>query len=154
MTKILNLDRLNRKLAKLPSVAKQMIRQAMEAKANEIVAMMKNLVPVDDGTLRDSIGWTWGKAPKGSLTLASVQATGDSDMTLTIYAGNKDAFYARWVEFGTARHENGGLFAGSNHPGTTAQPFFFVSWRVNKRRTVRAIRKASRDSAKKVAAGS
>lgn len=154
MTKILNLSRLNRKLAQLPSVAKQMIRRAMEAKANEIVAMMKNLVPVDDGTLRDSIGWTWGKAPKGSLTLASVQATGDSDMTLTIYAGNKDAFYARWVEFGTARHENGGLFAGSSHPGTTAQPFFFVSWRVNKKRTVRAVRKAARDSAKKVAAGS
>lgn len=154
MTKILNLDRLNRKLAKLPAVAKQMIRQAMEAKANEIVAMMKNLVPVDDGTLRDSIGWTWGKAPKGSLTLASVQATGDNGMTLTIYAGNKEAFYARWVEFGTARHENGGLFEGSIHPGTTAQPFFFVSWRANKRRTVRAVRKASRDSAKKVAAGS
>lgn len=154
MTRIQGLDRLNRKLAKLPAVAKQMIRQAMEAKANEIVAMMKNLVPVDDGTLRDSIGWTWGKAPKGSLTIASVQATGDSDMTLTIYAGNKEAFYARWVEFGTARHENGGLFAGSIHPGTTAQPFFFVSWRANKRRTVRAIRKASRDSAKKVAAGS
>lgn len=154
MTKIQGLDRLKRKLAKLPAVAKQMIRQAMEAKANEIVAMMKNLVPVDDGTLRDSIGWTWGKAPKGSLTLASVQATGDSDMTLTIYAGNKEAFYARWVEFGTARHANGGLFADSIHPGTTAQPFFFVSWRANKRRTVRAIRKASRDSAKKVAAGS
>ena len=154
MTKIKGLDRLNRKLAKLPAVAKQMIRQAMEAKANEIVAMMKNLVPVDDGTLRDSIGWTWGKAPKGSLTLASVQATGDSDMTLTIYAGNKEAFYARWVEFGTARHENGGLFAGSSQPGTTAQPFFFVSWRVNKKRTVRAVRKAARDSAKRVAAGS
>ncbi|MBB4402539.1 MULTISPECIES: HK97-gp10 family putative phage morphogenesis protein [Rhizobium/Agrobacterium group] len=154
MTKIQGLDRLNRKLAKLPAVAKQMIRQAMEAKANEIVSMMKNLVPVDDGTLRDSIGWTWGKAPKGSLTIASVQAAGDSDMTLTIYAGNREAFYARWVEFGTARHENGGLFAGSIHPGTTAQPFFFVSWRANKRRTVRAIRKASRDSAKKVAAGS
>ncbi len=154
MTKIKGLDRLNRKLAKLPAVAKQMIRQAMEAKANEIVAMMKNLVPVDDGTLRDSIGWTWGKAPKGSLTLASVQATGDSDMTLTIYAGNKEAFYARWVEFGTARHENGGLFAGSIHPGTTAQPFFFVSWRANKRRAVRAVRKASRDAAKRVAAGS
>ena len=76
MTKIQGLDRLNRKLAKLPAVAKQMIRQAMEAKANEIVAMMKNLVPVDDGTLRDSIGWTWGKAPKAvsytHLTLPTI----------------------------------------------------------------------------------
>lgn len=154
MTKVLNLDRLNRKLARLPAVAKQMIRQAMEAKANEIVAMMKNLVPVDDGTLRDSIAWTWGKAPKGALSLASVQSTGSDGMTLTIYAGNKEAYYARWVEFGTARHENGGLYAGSTHPGTKAQPFFFVSWRANKKRTVRAVRKASRDAAKKVAAGS
>lgn len=154
MTKILNLDRLNRKLAKLPTVAKQMIRQAMEVKADEIVDMMKNLAPVDDGTLRDSIGWTWGKAPKGSLVLAAVQSTGPDGMTLTIYAGNDEAYYARWVEFGTARHENGGLFAGTIHPGTTAQPFFFVSWRANKRRAVRAVRKASRDAAKKVATGS
>lgn len=155
MTRILNLDRLNRKLAKLPAVAKQMIRQAMEAKADEIVGMMQNLVPIGDSMrLHDSIGWTWGKAPKGSLVIASVQSSGSDGMTLTIYAGDREAFYARWVEFGTARHENGGLFVGSDHPGTTAQPFFFVSWRANKRRTVRAVRKASRDAAKKVAAGS
>lgn len=126
----------------------------MEAKADEIVAMMKSLVPVDDGVLRDSIGWTWGKAPKGALVIASVQSTGEDGMTITIYAGNSEAYYARWVEFGTARHVNGGKFAGSQHPGTTAQPFFYVSWRANKRRTVRAIRKATRDAAKKVAAGS
>lgn len=154
MTKIQNLDRLKRKLAKLPLVAKQMIRQQMEKTADEIVTMMKNLVSVDDGKLRDSIGWTWGKAPKGSITLAAVKSTGPDGLTLTIYAGNNDAFYARWVEFGTARHENGGLFAGSNHPGTTAQPFFYVSWRANQRRAVRAVAKATRDAAKKVASGS
>lgn len=154
MTKIQGLDRLKRKLTQLPVVAKKMIRQQMEKTAEEIVAMMKNLVPVDDGKLRDSIGWTWGKAPKGSITLAAVKSTAADGMTLTIYAGNKEAYYARWVEFGTARHENGGLFAGSEHPGTTAQPFFYVSWRANKRRAVRAVSKATRDSAKKVASGS
>ncbi|UXS00832.1 HK97 gp10 family phage protein [Agrobacterium tumefaciens] len=154
MTKILNLNRLNKKLARLPAVAKEMIRKAMEAKADEIVAMMKSLVPVDGGALRDSIGWTWGKAPKGAMVIASVQAAGEDGMTLTIYAGNSEAYYARWVEFGTARHINGGKFSGSQHPGTTAQPFFYVSWRANKRRTVRAISKATRDAAKKVATGS
>lgn len=154
MTKIQGLDRLKRKLAKLPQVAKQMIRQQMEKTADEIVAMMMNLVAVDDGKLRDSIGWTWGKAPKGSISLASVKSTGADGLTLTIYAGNSEAYYARWVEFGTARHENGGRFAGSDHPGTTAQPFFYVSWRANKRRAVRAVSKATRDAAKKVAAGS
>jgi len=154
MTKIQGIDRLKRKLARLPIVARQMIRQQMEKTADEIVTMMKNLAPVDDGKLRDSIGWTWGKAPKGSITLASVKSTGEDGMTLTIYAGNSEAYYARWVEFGTARHENSGLFAGSIHPGTTAQPFFYVSWRANKRRARRAVSKAVRDSAKKVAAGS
>lgn len=154
MTKIQGLDRLKRKLVKLPQMAKQMIRQQMEKTAEEIVTIMKNLVAVDDGKLRDSIGWTWGKAPKGSITLASVKSTGADGLTLTIYAGNSDAFYARWVEFGTARHENSGLSAGSIHPGTTAQPFFYVSWRANKRRAVRAISKATRDAAKKVATGS
>ncbi|MCZ7451037.1 HK97 gp10 family phage protein [Agrobacterium rhizogenes] len=154
MTKIRNLDRLKRKLVQLPAVAKDRIRVAMERQADRIVAMMKSLVPVDDGTLRDSIGWTWGKAPKGSMVLAKVKATASDDMTLTIYAGNSEAFYARWVEFGTARHENGGMFAGTQHPGTTAQPFFYVSWRSNKRRAVRAVRRATRQAIKKVAEGS
>jgi HK97 gp10 family phage protein len=154
MTKMQGLAKLRRKLAKLPSVAEAMIRRTMEAKADEIVAMMKSLVPVDDGKLRDSIGWTWGKAPKGSISIGSVRASSGNDLTLTIYAGNSEAYYARWVEFGTSPHENKGLFAGSDHPGTAPQPFFYVSWRANKKRVVRAVRKSVRDAAKKVAAGS
>lgn len=153
---IKGLDKLNRKLVRLPVVAKQMIRQQMEKTADEIVAMMKRLVSksTDSGDLQMSIGWTWGKAPKGSMVIAAVKASNESGMTITIYAGNKKAFYARWIEFGTARHENGGIFDGSIHPGTTAQPFFYVSWRASQRAAKRAINKAVRDSAKKVAAGS
>ncbi len=154
MTKILNLDRLRRKLALLPEVARDRIRLAMERQANNIVSMMKNLVPVDDGKLRDSIGWTWGKAPKGAIVIASVKASAVDSMTITIYAGDSEAYYARWVEFGTARHENGGMFHGTRHPGTTAQPFFYVSWRANKKRAVRAMRRAITLAAKSVATGS
>lgn len=153
MVKILNLARLNRKLRRLPQLATLHIRSEMEKIADDIVAMMKNLVAVDDGDLRDSIGWTWGKAPKGSLAVASVKSS-SNDLTLTIYAGNAEAYYARWVEFGTAAHPNKGKFTGTGHPGTSAQPFFFVSFRANKKSAKRAIRKASRDAARKVAAGS
>lgn len=153
MRKVQNLERLRKKLAAIPAVAKAHIRKEIERMATEIVTMMKNLVPVDDGVLRDSIGWTWGKTPKGSITIAAVGAAG-SDLTITIYAGNAEAYYARWVEFGTARHNNGGLFAGTQHPGTTAQPFFYVSWRANRRRALRGVRKATRDAARKVALGS
>lgn len=154
MTTILNLARLDRKLKRLPLVASQHIRQAMEVVADDIVAMMKSLVAVDDGDLKGSIGWTWGKAPKGSLALASVRANLGGNLTLTIYAGNAEAYYARWVEFGTAKHPNKGKFEGTEHPGTSAQPYFFVSFRANKKSAMRGIRKASRDAARKVAAGS
>lgn len=154
LSKILNLARLNRKLARLPVVAKQHIRAEMEKVADDIVAMMKSLVAVDDGDLRDSIGWTWGKAPKGSLAVSTVKASLGGDLTITIYAGSSEAYYARWVEFGTARHPNKGKFEGTVHPGTAAQPYFYVSFRANRKSGLRAIRRATRDAAKQVASGS
>lgn len=41
-------------------------------------------------------------------------------------------FYARFVEFGTAAHINGGRFAGSKHPGARPQPFMRPAWDANK----------------------
>lgn len=139
MAKILNLARLQRKLNRLPEVAKATIRAAMEAAADQVVAMMKSLVPVDKGDLRDSIGWTWGKAPKGASVVAAVKASLGADLTITIYAGNTEAYYARWQEFGT-----------QNMP---AQPYFYVSWRANKKAAKTKVRAAIRKAAKQVAAG-
>ncbi|OLP44153.1 HK97 gp10 family phage protein [Rhizobium oryziradicis] len=153
MSKILNLVKLDRKLKRLPDSAKSHIKSEMEKVADTIVSMMKSLVPKDDGTLMDSIGWTWGKAPKGSMVIAAVKSGLAGDLTLTIYAGSAKAYYARWVEFGTAAHVNGGMFKGTKNPGTNARPFFYVSWRANKKSAVRAVRKATRASARKVAAG-
>jgi HK97 gp10 family phage protein len=162
MTRLLNLAKLDRKLKRLPEVAKVEIKAGMEAAADEIIAMMKSLVAVDSGDLRESIGWTWGKAPKGSLAVAAVKSSLGGDLTLTIYAGSDEAYYARWVEFGTQPHSlvrnasaKRGLRQneGRAHQGTRAQPFFYVSWRANKRSAKRLVRKGVRDAAKKVAAG-
>lgn len=149
--KILGLAKLKKKLDRLPVLAKAQIRAAMEKSADEIVAMMKNLVPVDSGDLRDSIGWTWGKAPKGSLAIA--QAKDPGGLTLTIYAGDKDAYYARFVEFGTVAHANGGKFAGTRNPGAKAQPFFYPAYRANRKRAKSRITRAINKAAKAVAAG-
>ena len=152
MTKILGLARLNKKLQKLPAPAGAAIRAAMEQGANEIVALMKSLVAVDSGDLRDSIGWTWGERPKYSQAIATVKSS-DGKLALTIFAGNSKVRYAHLVEFATAAHENGGIYAGTMHPGTKAQPFFFVSWRALRRRTKSRITRAITKSAKAVAAG-
>lgn len=149
---IIGLDRLSRKLAKLPVAAEKRIKEAMEAGANEIVAMMKSLVAVDTGELRESIGWTWGNSPKYSQRIGTLKSS-DGKLTLTIYAGNSKVRYAHLVEFATAAHVNGGMFAGTVHPGTSAQPFFFVSYRALRRRTKSRITRAITTSAKEVAAG-
>jgi HK97 gp10 family phage protein len=97
------------------------------------VALAKRLCPVDDGTLRDSIGWTWGDAPAGSMVLA---ATKGAALRITIYAGNDEAFYARWVEFGTAN--------------ALPQGFFLPAYRMLKKRAngriKRAVNKAVKDA--------
>jgi HK97 gp10 family phage protein len=147
MAKILNLARLQRKLNRLPEVAKNTIRSAMAQAADEIVAMMKSLAPVSAdgshgnpaGTLRDSIGWTWGKPPKGASIVASVKASLGGDLTITIYAGSTEAFYARWQEFGTQN--------------ITASPYFYVSWRASKKSAKAKVRAGIRKAAKQVAAG-
>lgn len=158
MAKIDGLDRLNRKLAALPVAAKKRIREAMEQGASEIVSMMKSLVPVgSSGDLKESIDWTWGEAPKGAMTLARVRSRGagatGSENLITIYAGNAKGFYARFVEFGTSAHTAGGKFAGAEIPAIPASPFFYVSFRANRRRVKSRITRAINKSAKEVAAG-
>ena len=148
-TRIFGLKKLNKKLKKLPEAAERAVRKAMEQGANEIVAMMKSLVPVRTGALRDSIGWTWGAAPSGSLSLATVKSA-DGKLTLTIFASD---FKARWVEFGTASHIAGGIFEGAEIPAIPASPYFFVSYRALRKRTKSRITRAINKSAKQVAAG-
>lgn len=149
---IRGLDKLNRKLKQLPAAAEKRIKEAMGQGADEIVALMKSLVAVDSGELRDSIGWTWGDAPKSSQKIATVKSA-DGKLIITIYAGNRKVRYAHLVEFATKAHENGGLYAGTQHPGTKAQPFFFVSYRALRRRTKSRITRAINKSAKEVASG-
>lgn len=150
---IMGLAKLDKKLRKLPEAALIAIRAAMEAGAIEIVAMMKRLVPEVSGDLRDSIGWTWGKKPKYAQALAVAKSKLAGQLTITIYAGNEKVRYAHLVEFATAPHINGGLFAGTEHPGTKAQPYFFVSFRALRKPAKARISKAIRDSAKRVASG-
>lgn len=94
---------LNKRVAQIPKRIELAARGAMEKGADELVAMMKRLVPKDTGDLRDSIGWTWGNAPAGSKVIAQSDPN-ERGLRITVYAGSQKAFYAAWVEFGTAPH--------------------------------------------------
>ena len=127
--------RLRARLAKIPDIAREAAAAAMEEGAQEIVDAMKMAAPIESGDLRDSIGWTWGEVPAGSFMIDEISSgknKGDQYATLRIkiYAGNKDAFYARFQEFGTRSQP--------------AQPFFFVTYKRLKAEFRRRIRERVR----------
>lgn len=135
------LSDLKRRFRALPDKVKAAARKALEQNANEIVTQMKRIVPVDSGALRDSIGWTWGDAPKGSMAVGTVSEGKGHPMQITIYAGTRDkslgtrdAFYARFQEFGTKE--------------MPANPFFWPTVRAKRQRVTsrlsREVRKAAR----------
>ena len=121
-----------RRWGAIPDRVKAEVRKAMEDVAEEIVSQMYAVAPHLTGDLAGSIGWTWGDAPKGSLTIGTVGKTEYATLRITIYAGDKDAFYARWQEFGTTK--------------MPANPFFYPVWRAKSKsarnRITRAIGRA------------
>ena len=120
MAKVEGLERLKRRLAKLPKKMKAEVKVALEKSADELVAMQRRLVPVDQGDLRDSIQ----------------KRDGNHELSVEVVAGSDKAFYATFVEFGTRERP--------------AQPFFFPPYRALRKRiksrTSRAVGKAVRSN--------
>lgn len=118
----------------VPEKVRAAARRAMEDVATQLVAEMRALAPKRSGRLARSINWTWGDAPAGSLTIGTVGGLEYGAMRITIYAGGKAAYWARFQEFGTVK--------------MAAHPFFYPVWRTRRRgaksKITRAINKAIR----------
>lgn len=153
---VIGFDRLKRKLTHtIPAHVEKATVAAMEVGADEIVALMKRLVPFDTSAdrdagrphLRDTIGWTWGDPPKGAMVLGRSKAAGGGGRkVITIYAGNEQTLVGSRSQFQLAR-----LFEFSTH-AMAAQPFFFPAYRALRKRVrgriTRQMRKAIKDGAK------
>lgn len=122
---------LDRKLRRaIPNRVAKNIKVQMAVAADKIVATAEGLVSEKTGDLKNSIGWVWGTdIPDGAISLGSV-GPNDSEFVITVFAGNSDAFYARWVEFGTQN--------------ASPHPYFFPAYRLNKRGTRTRINRAIR----------
>jgi HK97 gp10 family phage protein len=141
-TTVTGVSKLKRQMRAFPALAREQISKAMEQSAQEIVDLAKSLAPVDDGDLRASIGWSWHGAPEGSMTLGAVKTGGKGagNLSIVIFAGNDQAFYARWVEFGTSA-------------GNRAQPFFYPAYRAMRKRARGRMTRAIRAAARRAASG-
>lgn len=170
-SKVKGLDRLKRQIASLPRLQVEEVGLALDQGAENLAGAIATACN-DDPKLSASVGWARGEAPKNaklkSAGFTRAQAVkSKAGLFRTIFAGDDNAFWARWRENGTAPHllakgadsSRGGLGqflirrrGGAMHPGTRAQPFFYPPIRAWKKPMKAKVLKASRTAAKRAAA--
>lgn len=107
------------KLRNLKPAVRYEIEGATEKNAREMAIMARGYAPQSQG---------------GGDLKASTKAERYTDgpaIRWRVVSGDAVAFYARFVEFGTA--------AAEGHGATPAQPYFFVSYRALRRRMKRRL---------------
>lgn len=157
-------DILKKKIEALPEIAREPIRRAVADAGDRVVERAKALVPVDEGTLRESIRWEQVKTEDGRYRAMIV--IGPSGEFLR--AHGRIPSLARWIEFGTApseagkkgvRFAKGGKLrqtakaATRTSPGQPARPYLFPAWRQLKKQIKTmigdAVNRAFKSEAKK-----
>lgn len=115
------LKELGEALQTLPvKLERNVMRSAMRAGMKIIMDEARSNVPAKTGALRDSL----------RISTRSFRGT----VTAKVTVGNRQAWYGRFVEFGTAAHViaskpgsllafGGGFYRAVNHPGATPRPF-------------------------------
>lgn len=135
----------------IPKAVHAEVRNAVVAGASLVTDSAKSLAPVNTGALRDSIQFTMGDQDTPRYSAFKSSAKGQPELAAIVTAGNSKVRYAHLVEFGTSPHELRGLYAGAQHPGSAAQPFFYPAYRANKAKVKRLVSSAVTKGAKKVA---
>lgn len=146
-TKVVGGQALRRKLEAMPKAAKLEIRKALEKSAVELSNMARQLAPEDSGDLKRSIGYTFGADVKPGRARFGVNARygsiGDQDLSVAVHAGDEKAFYAKWVELGTASRREKGV-----------RPYMGPAFRLLRNRIKGRIKRAVKKAARGVANGS
>jgi HK97 gp10 family phage protein len=141
--KITGVKEFEKKLKDMPAEIRKEIRGALQKSSEEIVPAMKHTVPRRSGDLAKSIGSTFGSFKASNPNVRGIldkrKRSADPDLSLTIHAGDKKAWYAALVEFGTVK--------------TKAQPFFLPVWRAYRKRAVSRVKRATSKAIKKVFGG-
>lgn len=125
------------------SVGKSVLRRSLRKAAAPMRDRAKELAPVDDGELRDSIivGGMLNKSQRSKHR----KLTADERSAVELFVGpsyklGAGGRHGHLVEFGTAPHIVGGLFAGAQHPGTAPQPFMRPAFDAEARPTIERLK--------------
>lgn len=131
-----------------PEIRKE-IETAQERNAKDMARLAQQWAPESRG----------GGDLKRSIRAELAESLRDRMQTVwRVVAGDEKAFYARFVEFGTAAGRRGERVARSGggtrqvqrtHPGTPAQPYFYVAYRALRKRMARRYREGFRKAKKR-----
>jgi len=127
------LERLKKRMAAIPQRVKHGVQPALKQSGDELAGMMKHLAPKLTGDLADSIAVTTA----GNSTPPYSQPGGSMivpENAVAITAGNSKVRYPHLVEYGTAHAH--------------AQPYFWPSYRLLKKRLSNRIKRSIRKSVK------
>lgn len=162
-------DKFLKQIDALPRALKDEIRNALKMSGEEMVDLAKRFAPVKSGALRNSISYTFGRPRPENANVRGVSsagenardAKGETGLLVTVHAGDARAWYASLVEFGTAPHEikpkrpggllnvQGRLVEKVDHPGASANPYFFPAYRLSRGRAKARLSRSIRNGAKK-----
>lgn len=128
---------------------KTVVRNSLKMAGGAIADAMSAMAPIDQGDLSESIlvgtklkgevgavayaktmRATYGDkaAATKSMRDARRAAKGSAPPVVMFVGPNSDAFYAKFLEYGTSPFISGGRFAGAENPGIKAEPFVRPAW--------------------------
>ena len=120
-------DRLTKRLSAIPKSVREGVTPALVKSADEIAGRMRTLAPEATGELKKSIAVTGpGQSTPAYSQPGGSQVAGENEVLIT--AGDTDVRYPHLVEYGTKDAQ--------------AQPFFFVSYRLGKKRAAGRVKRA------------
>ncbi|WMT90987.1 HK97-gp10 family putative phage morphogenesis protein [Pelagibacterium sp. H642] len=133
---IMGRDRLMKRLRLFVKDLDAELRKVKLEAMKEVAAKIASRAPSDTGFYRDSIEAGFVDDNPQAKTRPGYRKSKDPD-EVAIYG----EFIWRFLEYGTAEHVNGGLFAGTIHPGTEPQPHVMPTWRANRDTVKKKVRK-------------
>lgn len=129
------IGRLKRRMAAIPKAVRAAVEPELLKQAEAMAGTMRQLVPVDDGDLRDSIAVTGpGKVTPPYSQPGGMMLVPENAVVVTV--GNEDVRYGHLVEYGHA-----GGFGGSVVP---PHGFFWPSVRLHNKRATAALKRSIR----------
>jgi tRNA G10 N-methylase Trm11 len=89
--------------------SEQMTKKAMDRlqRGGELIASKARIkVPIgkDRPPYKNGKEWTGRKAGALKNSIRAVRLKGDPKLNIRVYAGNKEVYYARWVEMGSVHN--------------------------------------------------